>query len=185
MGAMKLAPNPTEKKIIKERFNAVADVAEDIRSNNWSPKDHVTTNTPQTQQLPQPEIKHTRSSRPKSKADEFGVWAAHITQAHNSDRPGPSTTSGTAHRPIPAEDGTSPISLERQTTRTRLQNIIEVERPATRIRKLREPVSSRKRKTKEDIILLKASLVNGVKCPPWDKTPNAAEFDVGQTGYFA
>jgi calpain-7 len=52
---------------------------------------------------------------------------------------------------------------------------------SSKIRRLAEPVSTRKRSNKEEIILLKASLVNGFKCPPWDKNPSAAEF-VAQKG---
>lgn len=44
------------------------------------------------------------------------------------------------------------------------------------IRRLAEPLSTRKRSKKEEIILLKASMVNGFKCPPWDKFPSPAEF---------
>lgn len=44
------------------------------------------------------------------------------------------------------------------------------------IRRLAEPTSSRKRTKKEEIILLKASVVNGFKCPPWDKAPASNEF---------
>jgi hypothetical protein len=44
------------------------------------------------------------------------------------------------------------------------------------IHRLTEPVSTRKRSRKEDIILLKASVVNGFKCPPWDKNPAPADF---------
>lgn len=46
----------------------------------------------------------------------------------------------------------------------------------SQIHRLKEPVSSRKRSKKEDIILLKASIVNGFKCPPWDKNPSPSEF---------
>jgi hypothetical protein len=46
----------------------------------------------------------------------------------------------------------------------------------TRIRRLAEPSSTRKRSTREDIILFKASMVNGFKCPPWDKPPSSSEF---------
>jgi hypothetical protein len=44
------------------------------------------------------------------------------------------------------------------------------------IHRLTEPVSTRKRSKKEDIILLKASVVNGFKCPPWDKIPATTDF---------
>jgi hypothetical protein len=46
----------------------------------------------------------------------------------------------------------------------------------SQIHRLPEPVSSRKLPPKESIILLKASMVNGFKFPPWDKTPSADEF---------
>lgn len=44
------------------------------------------------------------------------------------------------------------------------------------IHRLTEPVSTRKRSKKEDIILLKASVVNDFKCPPWDKDPAPTDF---------
>jgi calpain-7 len=44
------------------------------------------------------------------------------------------------------------------------------------IHRLAEPASTRKRSKREDIILLKASVFNGFKCPPWDKTPLPNEF---------
>lgn len=47
---------------------------------------------------------------------------------------------------------------------------------ASHVHRLVEPVSTRKRSRKEDIILLKASVVNGFKCPPWDKNPAPADF---------
>jgi calpain-7 len=50
----------------------------------------------------------------------------------------------------------------------------------SRIHRLREPVSTRKRSKKEEIILLKASRINGFKCPPWDKEPTSTEFVVQQ-----
>ena len=52
---------------------------------------------------------------------------------------------------------------------------------SSKIHRLAEPFSTRKRSKKEEIILLKASLVNGFKCPPWDKNPSTAEF-VAQQG---
>lgn len=48
--------------------------------------------------------------------------------------------------------------------------------PYSQIHRLAEPFSSRKRSKREDIILLKASMVNGFKCPPWDRNPLPDEF---------
>jgi calpain-7 len=56
--------------------------------------------------------------------------------------------------------------------------------PHSHIRRLAEPVSTRKRSKREDIILLKASMVNGFKCPPWDKNPQPIEFVLQDTKPF-
>jgi hypothetical protein len=50
----------------------------------------------------------------------------------------------------------------------------------SQIHRLAEPISTRKRSKREDIILLKASMVNGFKCPPWDRNPSPAEFAAEQ-----
>jgi calpain-7 len=49
-----------------------------------------------------------------------------------------------------------------------------------RVRKLAPPVSTRKLTKKEQILLLKASVVNGFKCPPWDANPASSEFALGE-----
>jgi len=49
------------------------------------------------------------------------------------------------------------------------------------IRTLTEPVSTRKRAKKEEIILLKASVVDGFKCPPWGRPPSSTEFVLSNT----
>jgi calpain-7 len=48
--------------------------------------------------------------------------------------------------------------------------------PYSHIHRLAEPASTRKPTRREDIILLKASMVNGFKCPPWDRNPSPSEF---------
>lgn len=45
-----------------------------------------------------------------------------------------------------------------------------------KVRLLKEPVNSRKLPTKERILLLKASYLNGVRFPPWDGPPSDSEF---------
>lgn len=90
--------------------------------------------------------------------------------------------------------GTSQSQLHTTTqedARSRIQEITQkglpstgTKNPVSHIRKLREPVSSRKRTTKEEIILLKASFVNDMKCPPWDKIPSADEFVANDSGDF-
>ncbi|KAF2869039.1 calpain-like protease palB/rim-13 [Massariosphaeria phaeospora] len=48
--------------------------------------------------------------------------------------------------------------------------------PASYIRRLAQPTSSRKLTKKEEIRLWKSSFVNGFKCPPWNKDPLSSEF---------
>jgi len=48
--------------------------------------------------------------------------------------------------------------------------------PHGRVRKLTPPISTRKLTKKEGIILWGASIVNGFKCPPWEKNPASSEF---------
>ncbi|RMZ70252.1 cysteine protease [Pyrenophora seminiperda CCB06] len=48
--------------------------------------------------------------------------------------------------------------------------------PHSQIHRLREPISSRTLKAKEQIILLKSSMINGFKFPPWDGVPSPDEF---------
>jgi calpain-7 len=50
----------------------------------------------------------------------------------------------------------------------------------SQIRRLKEPLSTRKRSKREEIIILRASVVNGFKFPPWEKMPSASEFTLEQ-----
>jgi hypothetical protein len=69
-----------------------------------------------------------------------------------------------------------PSPLPQVAPETELPSLSPSTAPYSQIHRLREPVSSRKLPAKESIILLKASMVNGFKCPPWDKTPSIREF---------
>ena len=48
----------------------------------------------------------------------------------------------------------------------------------TRVRKLVEPKSDRKLPTSEQILLLKASHLNGFKFPPWTGAPQNSDFQI-------
>ncbi|KAL1601833.1 cysteine protease [Paraconiothyrium brasiliense] len=220
MMAVKLTTDPSERKQLNSRFNAIADIARSVKSNEWT-----RLKPPVAKQL-QPQ--HQVVARPKSKADGIGQWATDVAQSlnhipdgcHSQSTPTtqiaasnkrvapqtvpPQTKSLTAsppHHPaaIPAQEnpnhddirvGHNGVIYEpqfdlaaRHDPKSWAQEITRKEPPlissntsVSHVRKLREPISSRKRTTKEEIILLKASLVNGVKCPPWDKIPSANEF---------
>ncbi|KAF2466646.1 calpain-like protease palB/rim-13 [Lindgomyces ingoldianus] len=49
-------------------------------------------------------------------------------------------------------------------------------RSRTQVRRLKEPISTRKLARKEEILLLRSSVVNGFKFWPWDKNPATSEF---------
>lgn len=48
----------------------------------------------------------------------------------------------------------------------------------TTIRKLQEPFSTRKQSKEEQILVLRASRLNGFKFPPWSTPPNESEFEL-------
>ena len=52
----------------------------------------------------------------------------------------------------------------------------------SKVKKLIEPKSTRSLTKKEEILLLKASFLNGFKFPPWKKPPSASEFELGEDG---
>ena len=83
--------------------------------------------------------------------------------------PSPLTQSSSKHRLPQTSTGATSNSASATPIPPKLAS------PA-RIHRLTEPVSTRKRSKKEDIILLKASVVNGFKCPPWDKIPATTDF---------
>ncbi|PVI07021.1 cysteine proteinase [Periconia macrospinosa] len=86
-----------------------------------------------------------------------------------------STSSTTSHEQPLVVDGVYQTTETQLPSRDALRTTPSIA-PYSHIRKLAEPVSTRKRSKKEEIILLKSSVVNGFKCPPWDKTPVPSEF---------
>jgi calpain-7 len=79
-----------------------------------------------------------------------------------------------------AGQSTPAFSLYRSSSATKVAVSSLSTASNSRIHRLREPISTRKRSKKEEIILLKASRINGFKCPPWDKEPASTEFVVQQ-----
>ena len=47
---------------------------------------------------------------------------------------------------------------------------------------MKEPVSSKKLSTREEIIILESAKLNKFVFPPWKDPPNSKEFDLGQDG---
>jgi hypothetical protein len=50
-------------------------------------------------------------------------------------------------------------------------------KPRKAVAQLKPPLSTRRRTTKESIILLRASMTQGSKYPPWENDPTSAEFE--------
>ncbi|KAL8913995.1 MAG: hypothetical protein Q9171_001246 [Xanthocarpia ochracea] len=46
--------------------------------------------------------------------------------------------------------------------------------------RLKEPLPSRSLSTREKIILLESSRLNGYRFPPWQNSPDTAEFELGE-----
>ncbi|KAE8827491.1 hypothetical protein PTNB85_08844 [Pyrenophora teres f. teres] len=95
----------------------------------------------------------------------------------HQERTNTQTKNGTEHVTagiIPSVPTYSPslLSLANGSTSTTTPSTA----PHSQIHRLREPISSRKLPPKEQIILLKSSIVNGFKFPPWDGIPSPDEF---------
>ncbi|CAI6338442.1 unnamed protein product [Periconia digitata] len=118
---------------------------------------------------------------------------SHSATAWVHSRPDDQSTSDfiLSYRSAPPRNPIVDVSGER--TQTNLPTLSSLPRgasspptpaivPYSHIRKLVEPLSTRKRSKKEEIILLKASVVNGFKCPPWDRVPASSEFTANQPG---
>jgi calpain-7 len=107
------------------------------------------------------------------------------TDARHEARPEVTPRSDTGTHVAPgAVVGSSSLPTSEPRLRTLTHEGVASLSPATasysHIRRLSEPVSTRTRSKREDIILLKASIVNGFKCPPWDRNPPPGEFAAQQ-----
>jgi len=105
------------------------------------------------------------------------------TDTRHEDRPDPISGRSGSTQVLPSTVPVVSASLPspaQQPNQGVIQDKVAPLSPSTasysHIRRLAEPVSTRRRSKREDIILLKASMVNGFKCPPWDKNPSPAEF---------
>jgi calpain-7 len=158
MKALRLSSNPDEKKLLKAQFTAAVDAADRIKTaRSWSP-----------QLGPQP-------SRQTTKSDMIGQWAVDVSQtAPSQSLPAPvdSTFAGAQFW----EETSAPKPLHHQTHDVNQLPTSPSIASYSHLRRLAEPVSTRKRAKKEEIILLKASVIDGFKCPPWDRPPMSTEF---------
>ena len=149
MKAMRLSQDPSERKELKSQCAVIMDTADRIKKDdNWQPS--------------------LGQSQTSPKNNKIGQWATDVALTTRSSL-GPHVYVS-PHSSF--DDGCSSTTAAEVAARNPLSNVSS----QTRIRRLLEPVSTRSRSTREGIILLKASLVNGFKCPPWTSNPTSTEF---------
>ena len=157
MKALRLSSDQDEKRELKAQFTAIVDAADRIKSTKtWSPLVE-----------PQPALHMPSTSRSHGKPSAASpVSSTTFTTNPSTGKMPVSTTLNT--------DAPGDLSQNKESPKTSL-SISDYSRMQT----LPEPVSTRKRSRKEEIVLLKASIVDGFKCPPWDKPPISTEFTLG------
>lgn len=163
--AIKLTSDPDEKRELKTQFRKLADLAEIIKSG----KPWVTG----------PAI---GSGIPAGSVDGSGRQSTLLVDVSSETR----STWGNSDTATESSDLL--LSYDEAVAAPPLHGASSREisvAPRSYVRRLVEPISSRKRTTKEEIILLKASNVNGVKCPPWIQTPLSSEFKATGTELFS
>ncbi|USP73177.1 hypothetical protein yc1106_00451 [Curvularia clavata] len=187
--ALKLSSSPDERKQLKAQCGEMMNVADQIKkTETWIPAKPPSTPSKdaQTGQWAARGIESAASS------SEVG----HATTRSSSSRPDPSPTPN-PHAPHPDGPRAKPSNdihtnhaislsvrpspsphLSSKISQSASSNADEAAPSSSRsqIYRLREPVSTRELSKKEEIILLRASAVNGFKCPPWTKDPSAEEF---------
>ncbi|KAH7085386.1 hypothetical protein BKA63DRAFT_16658 [Paraphoma chrysanthemicola] len=197
MKALKLTADATEKKQLKAQCGEIMNVAGRIKDDaNWTPlgESH------------QASTKHERIGQWAAQVDSAQASASFedtVSQSSLSRHGLSSTTapvddvSGPSANPIiepPTVVGaqlqsglftagflplpSTPQQADRSIAEQGATSASPSSAAYSHIHRLAEPISTRKRSKREDIILLKASMVNGFKCPPWDKNPSTAEFAV-------
>ncbi|KAF2793360.1 calpain-like protease palB/rim-13 [Melanomma pulvis-pyrius CBS 109.77] len=180
--ALKLTSDPEERKNLKSQCRAIMDVADGIKtSKDWPSAAPATQNTKHGEverwAVDVAESDPLGPPRLQSNPQPPSAILVDLSLNPGTDNP---TASGNSHTLTSTTLQTShdPDDLanleEKQKRDEHRQDLPTVSHP--RVRKLEPPISTRKLTRKEAILLLKASVVNGFKCPPWDKNPASSEF---------
>jgi calpain-7 len=205
MKALRLSSNPDEKRDLKAQFTAIVDAADRIKSTaKWSPpaKPQPAPQRSKSEMIGQwaADVAHTsESTAPVDNASQSDASRAERSSTTLSTERVPSGSRFQA-KPSAASNGPAnvistatspeqaplPASFVPEASNEKARKrLISATSPSlagySHIRRLREPLSTRKRTKKEEIILLKASIVDGSKCPPWDKPPSSTEFVLSNT----
>lgn len=198
--AVKISSDPEDQTRMKAQFSATMDLADKIKSSReWPPLAPLGQNSLSSLTLLQQPLQSSNANVTSWAAglSQAGTYSENALQSTASPASGglgvsnlasPSPVPSAFTLPLPLHDFNK-TSRESSSAKN-FQNQGDTSAPApsmasySHIRKLVEPVSTRQRSKKEEIILLKASLVNGFKCPPWDKPPTSSDFAADQNGLF-
>lgn len=178
MKALKLSSSPEERKQLKAQCGEIMNVADHIKkTDTWIPAKppsagstdertgqwvaQVAATTASSSGVrdtttPDPSHQHDSNAKPNN-----GIYIDKPSKLHVRSSPQPYLSRTFSHSTSrdANEAAPSPAAASQ-----------------SQIYRLREPISSRELSKREEIILLKASVVNGFKFPPWTKDPPADEF---------
>jgi calpain-7 len=203
--AIKLSSSVEQKKQLKAKCGVIMDTADRIKkSENWTPLAHLVRQDVKQDQVeqwaanvsPGSPPHHVSSAQSSVVSDTLVYLSYRWLNANPSDsldktQPmtdlqvdegvmnGLSIAQPLKAKPKIAQRSASPpMYIQRD---EQLQESPVASQP--RVRKLAAPVSTRKMTKKEQILLLRASVVNGFKCPPWDEDPASSEFALREGAY--
>jgi calpain-7 len=149
------APKETDRYHRAEIFNPLMDLSE-RQSSLSSASDNV---KPLTIEQPQLDVSRNGEDASRSKQVLGGKAKPDL------------------HHIIPQEGNfVSETEAPPFATSTRAPLTVPLTAAQKHVKRLKDPISTRKHTKKEDILLLRASVVNGFKFPPWEKNPSATEF---------
>jgi calpain-7 len=193
MKALKLSSDQDERKLLKAQCGEIMNVADRIKKTvTWTPPANSqqtdTKNNHTGQWAAQVAVTANPASAfedatTQSNSSRHGFSSPLMSDSSYQDNPNVKASNGfnvdnapnsnvrPSPRPYPASaPSQSAIS---HSSRAAPSPAAESQ---SQIYRLREPASSRQLSKREEIILLKASMVNGFKFPPWTKDPPADEF---------
>ncbi|EMD68824.1 hypothetical protein GGP41_008813 [Bipolaris sorokiniana] len=193
MKALKLSSNQDEKKLLKAQCGEIMNVADRIKkTGTWTQSAKPQSNDSKSHHIGQWVTQVAVAADPSSASQDTTTQSSSSRHGLSSaSRPDTSYQNSPNIKSSNAFDVDSAINPSLKSSsqpcpasilsHSTLPNVSEASpsRAAAshpQIYRLREPVSSRQPSKREEIILLKASMVNGFKFPPWTKEPSADEF---------
>ncbi|OAK95249.1 cysteine proteinase [Phaeosphaeriaceae sp. SRC1lsM3a] len=195
MGALRLSSDPTEKQRLKAECRDIMNAADRIKNDvDWRPTAALRQESSQGMNINQWAADLVSAQSPSVGSEYATEQASSLRLGLSSTTATPDNASSSSDRPQPVsepifEKYLPPVAkfsalsepadaLQDQTStmRDKAHSSSPSKTVYSHVHRLTEPISTRRRAKREDIILLKASMVNGFKCPPWDRNPSPDEF---------